>query len=498
MKLCLHRHHIILQPESARVIVRPFIPGSARRVSAIIGRTLALTEAEAEAEMQVIHDGFDERHLDIEEVLLRHFAKVQPEIFTQRPLSHARQLLIGALFSGEYSLESAALFNPSIVPHPDQSGMAEGALRFIMSLRATGEGHISSIEFREGIIAADGEINLLPVSRFVSLPEVLPNPGYRKKRFVIKLHEMGFDNECTASVMQTLGGEFTRSELALCVSRIRRESVPLSHETLRTLECIQWLADSNYELKFHTKLALSERILFPVSDNESNGIEDARFVRFVDDDGSVMYYATYTAYNGRAILPQLIETEDFIHFRVLTLNGSAVQNKGMALFPRRIQGRYAMLSRQDDENLFVMFADNPHYWSDPQLILRPSEAWESVKIGNCGSPIETAEGWLVITHGVGAMRKYCIGAALLDLNDPTRVIGRLRDPLLSPEGHEREGYVPNVVYSCGSLIHGGQLVLPYAMSDKATGIASIPIDGLLAELKAGAPALVPAAAPVVG
>ncbi|MFM2141558.1 MAG: hypothetical protein RLZZ476_102, partial [Verrucomicrobiota bacterium] len=230
----------------------------------------------------------------------------------------------------------------------------------------------------------------------------------------------------------------------------------------------------------------------------SNGIEDARFVRFVDDDGSVMYYATYTAYNGRAILPQLIETEDFIHFRVLTLNGSAVQNKGMALFPRRIQGRYAMLSRQDDENLFVMFADNPHYWSDPQLILRPSEAWESVKIGNCGSPIETAEGWLVITHGVGAMRKYCIGAALLDLNDPTRVIGRLREPLLSPEGHEREGYVPNVVYSCGSLIHGGQLVLPYAMSDKATGIASIPIDGLLAELKAGVSALVTGAAPVVG
>jgi predicted GH43/DUF377 family glycosyl hydrolase len=245
---------------------------------------------------------------------------------------------------------------------------------------------------------------------------------------------------------------------------------------------MKWLADSNYEVSFPAGLEVSERILFPVSDNESNGIEDARFVKFTEDDGAVMYYATYTAYNGRAILPQFIETTDFLHFRVLTLNGAAVQNKGMALFPRRVGGRYAMLSRQDDENLYVMFSDNPHYWSDPHLILRPSEAWETVKIGNCGSPIETEAGWLVITHGVGLMRRYCIGAALLDLEDPTRVIGRLREPLLCPEGIEREGYVPNVVYSCGSLIHGGQLILPYAMSDKATAVASVPLAELLAAL----------------
>ena len=228
---------------------------------------------------------------------------------------------------------------------------------------------------------------------------------------------------------------------------------------------------------------MSERIIFPVSSSESAGIEDARFVRFSEGDGSVMYYATYTAYNGRSILPQLIETTDFLHFRILTLNGSAVQNKGMALFPRRINGRYAMLSRQDDENLFIMFSDSPHYWSDPQVILRPSEMWESVKIGNCGSPIETAEGWLVLTHGVGPMRKYCIGAALLDMNDPTKVIGRLREPLLSPEGNEREGYVPNVVYSCGSMLHEGQLILPFAISDRASVIASIPLEELLAALK---------------
>ena len=481
--LPIRRHEIILQPESARVIIRAFIPSSARRLSTIIGRALALTEQEVETELASVHAEFDGRHLDIEPALLQHFAKVQSEIFTQRPLSRSRQMLIGALFSGEYSLESAALFNPSIVPHPDQNGVSEGGLRFILSLRATGEGHISSIEFREGIISPDGQITLTPVSRFVSLPCVEPNPGYRKKRFVIKLHEMGFDNECTTSVMESLGTEFTRSELTVSTTRVQRESLPLSHETRRTLECIKWLADSNYEVRFPEKLAISERIIFPFSDNESNGIEDARFVRFTDDDGSVMYYATYTAYNGRAILPQFIETQDFLHFRILTLNGSAVQNKGMAIFPRRIQGRYAMLSRQDDENLFVMFSDNAHYWSDPHLILRPAEAWESVKIGNCGSPIETEAGWLVITHGVGPMRKYCIGAALLDLEDPTRVISRLRQPLLCAEGNEREGYVPNVVYSCGSLIHGGQLILPYAMSDKATAIASIALSDLLAAME---------------
>ncbi len=481
--LALRRHEIMLLPDSARVIIRPFIPNDPQRLATIIGRALALTEAEVEQEMEAVHAAFDSRHYDIEVPLLQHFAKVQPHIFTQRPLTRVRELLIGALFSGEYALEAAALFNPSIVPHPDQNGVEEGGLRFIMSLRATGEGHISSIEFRAGNISRDGHISLEPVSRFVTVPQVLPNPTYRKRRFVVKLHEMGFNNDSATAVLSSLGDEFTLSDLASSVARVRSETLPVNHDFQRTLECIQWLADSNYELLFPSKLAISERIIFPVSANESNGIEDARFVRLTDDDGSVMYYATYTAYNGRAILPQLIETQDFLHFRVLTLNGSAVQNKGMALFPRRINGRYAMLSRQDDENLLIMFSDNPHHWSDPQMLLRPAEAWESVKVGNCGSPIETPEGWLVITHGVGPMRKYCIGAALLDLDDPTKVIGRLREPLLSPEGNEREGYVPNVVYSCGSFLHGSQLILPYAMSDKATAFASVPLDGLLAKLK---------------
>ena len=481
--ISLHRLEVMLLPESARVIIRPFIPGDVHRVTTIIGRALAMSESDALLDLEAVLQAFDSRHFDIESLLMAQYEKVLPHIFTHSPLSRARQLLIGALFSGEYALESAALFNPSIVPHPDQSGVPAGGLRFVMSLRATGEGHISSIEFRSGLIAPDGSISLDPVSRFVTVPEIVLNPTYKKSRFMIKLHEMGFEDGHAAAVMAPLADNFTRSDLNKSVGTVRSESQPATRDLLRTLECIQWLADSNYELRFSPKLAMSERIIFPVSLNESNGIEDARFVRFTDEDGSVMYYATYTAYNGRAILPQMIETQDFLDFRVLTLNGSAVQNKGMALFPRRIDGRYAMLSRQDDENLFIMFSNNPHHWSDPQVLLRPCETWESVKIGNCGSPIETEAGWLVITHGVGPMRRYCIGAALLDLHDPTKVIGRLREPLLSPEGNEREGYVPNVVYSCGSMLHGRTLILPYAMSDKASAIASVSLDELLDALR---------------
>ncbi len=480
--ISIRRHAIKLLPKDTRVIIRPFIPASATRIVTVIGRALALTEHEVEDALRTLRAEFGARHFDIESAFLEQYARVEPHVFTQRPLSLTRRLLIGALFSGEYALESAALFNPSIVSHPDQSDLPEGSLRFVMSLRATGEGHISSIEFRVGTISADGEISLTPATDLVTMPKVLPDPSYQKKDFVIKLHEMGLENDCVKAVMNPLTDAFTRSDLVNSVAHVQREALPITQESKRTLECIQWLADSNYELRFSQQFSLSERIIFPVSVNESNGIEDARFVRFTEDDGRVTYCATYTAYNGRDILPQLIETKDFLHFNVLTLNGSAVQNKGMALFPRRIQGRYAMLSRQDDENSFIMFSGNRHYWSDPQILLRPAEPWEAGKVGNCGSPIETEAGWLVITHGVGPMRKYCIGAALLDLEDPARVVGRLRKPLLSPESNERDGYVPNVVYSCGSLIHGNKLILPYAVSDRATTIASVLLEDLLMAL----------------
>ncbi len=455
-----------------------------RRVTTIIGRALALTEEEVLSQLEIVLGEFRDRHFDIEGLLLANFERVRHHLFTQRPLSPERTLLIGALFSGEYALESAAIFNPSIVVHPDQGGAPAGGLRFIMSLRATGEGHISSIEFRAGTITQEGEISLDPASRFVTEPTVIPDPSYERAPFLQKLHEMGIDDNHANAVVASLGDSFNRSDLNRSIGTVRHET-PDSHELRRTLECMQWLADSNYQVCFPEQLAISERIIFPVSPNETNGIEDARFVRFADSDGSVTYYATYTAFNGREILPQLIRTDDFLHFHILTLNGDAVQNKGMALFPRRIGGRYAMLSRQDDENLFVMYSDSPHFWSDPQLVLRPSAMWECVKLGNCGSPLETDAGWLVITHGVGPMRKYCIGAVLLDLEDPTKVIGRLREPILSPVGAEREGYVPNVVYSCGSLIHGGELILPFAVSDRSSAIASLSLDDLLAALREG-------------
>ena len=481
----LRRHDLSIVPQSRRVLLRPFIPSEVHRITTTLGRVLALTEEEVTQELAKVWKDFESRHRDLGTILLANFQRVQGHVFTQRPLSEKRKLLLGALFSGEYALESAAIFNPSIVAHPDQSGVEQGAVRFLMSLRATGEGHISSIEFRTGLISPSGDISMDPISHYVTAPEIVANPSYKKKRFNIKLAEMGFDNSYADAVMTPLGETFTLVDLTKMLRVVRQETKPETRDLKRTLECIQWLADSNYELHFPETLALSERIIFPVSPNETNGIEDARFVRFTEDDGSVMYYATYTAYNGRAILPQFIETLDFLNFRILTLNGGRVQNKGMALFPRRVGGRYAMLSRYDDENLFLMYSDSPYYWADPQLILRPAAMWESVKIGNCGSPIETEAGWLVITHGVGPMRKYCIGAALLDLDDPSRVIGRLREPLLAPEGAEREGYVPNVVYSCGSMVHGRELILPFAVSDLASTIVSVPLDELLATLRAG-------------
>ena len=475
---------VTFRPNSARVLIRPFIPADPARVINVLGRALALSEAETEQQLAAITADFADRHVDIRAIWRLHFERVRHHLFSSRPLSETRLLYIGALFSGEYALESAALFNPSIVPHPDQSGVEPGDLRFILSLRATGEGHISSIEFRSGIIHADMRISVDQPSKFISAPELDKNPTFRKTTFLHQLMEMGFQNDWSEQLMNSLEAHFTFSQLEHAMRLALPESGPTPREVQRTMECVQWLAESNYEIHFAPSLAVAERIIFPVSSNESNGMEDARFVRFTEEDGSVIYYATYTAYNGRAILPQLLETTDFLHFRAVTLNGSAVQNKGMALFPRRIGGRYAMISRQDDENLFLMFSNNPHFWSEPRLLRKPGEPWESVKIGNCGSPIETEAGWLVITHGVGPMRKYSIGAMLLDLEDPSIVLRHLREPLLTTQGSEREGYVPNVVYTCGALLHRGRLILPYGMSDTAATIVTIHLEDLLAALKA--------------
>jgi predicted GH43/DUF377 family glycosyl hydrolase len=393
-------------------------------------------------------------------------------------LSDVQRALIGAYFTKEYSIESAALFNPSLVPHPDQSLLKKGSLRFVMSLRATGEGHVSSIVFRSGVLDRQNTFLFDPISDFVETPDLQLDAVYKRNPFQLKLNEMGTSNEITAHILNQLPEDFTYNELVEKIGILRAKPLFSEAHQKRTFNAMCWLANSNYEVSFHADHRISERVIFPVSKNENKGIEDARFVQFFNDNGDVVYYATYTAYNG-TILPQLIETKDFIKFNILTLNGKAVQNKGMALFPRKIGGRYAMLSRQDGENNHIMFSDNIHFWQESQIIQEPEYPWEFIQIGNCGSPLETNEGWIVLTHGVGPMRKYCIGAILLDLEKPTKVIARLDEPLLAPHEKEREGYVPNVVYSCGAIIHNNELVIPYAMSDINSGIATVMVRELI-------------------
>ena len=464
--------------DPSRVITRLHIPDdSSSRVPKIIDRVARLSEKAAQELVERIHLGFFDRHKDIKRVLERHFYKATEYVTLAKPLSETKKTLIGAYFTMEYSIESAALFNPSIVPHPDQSQVSKGCLRFIMSLRATGEGHLSSIVFRSGIIDETNSFTFDPASEFVGTPDIQLNPVYDRHLFQLKLNEMNACNETTTQVLEQLPDEFTYNELKDVIDSL--SSKPDFTGKSETIEIIHWLADSNYEVTFRAGHRISERVIFPVSENESSGIEDARFVHFYDDNGDVPYYATYTAFNGFNILPQLIETKDFVTFKIITLNGKAVQNKGMALFPRRINGRYVMLSRQDGENNHIMFSDHIHFWQESEIIQEPTRPWEFIQIGNCGSPLETDEGWIVLTHGVGPMRQYCVGAMLLDLENPAKIIARLEEPLLEPHEEEREGYVPNVIYTCGAIIHNNELVIPYAMSDIMSGIATVGVSELI-------------------
>lgn len=473
---------IDFRPNIGRVLNRPFIPASPDQVSSIIDRVLSFTDPEVEAQLACLRDEFAYRHPNLERSWLRQFEKVEAYLSNEVSLSPSRRLLIGAFFTGEYAVESVALFNPSIVPHPNQTDLGAGDLRFILTLRAVGEGHISSIEFRSGIIRSNHSIEVDNATDLVTAPDIEPDPTFSRSIFLHKLQEKGLESNWSRSVMNRLGATFTRNELDESLQRAAHETERHTEDVKRAIECVHWLLNSNYELNFSPSTPLSQRVIFPVSLNESNGMEDARFVRFVDDDDRATYYATYTAYNGRGILPQLIETNDFLHFRIRTLTGPAIQNKGMAVFPKRIDGRYAILSRYDDENLYLMLSDDLYFWSNPELLARPSRPWEFVKIGNCGSPIETEAGWLVLTHGVGPMRKYCISALLLDLQNPLKVIGRLNEPLLKPAADQTSGYVPNVVYTCGALIHCGRLILPYGLNDTITKIATIELETLLAAL----------------
>ncbi|MCI0460218.1 MAG: glycoside hydrolase family 130 protein [Gemmataceae bacterium] len=473
------RTGIILKPTNSRVVIRPFEVANENRVEKIIARVLSLSERAVECLLEKVMREFRERHQRTREFFLHRFEQVRKHLLTDQPLSESRRLLIGAYFTQEYALESAALFNPSMVWHPQQAGLPDGSRRFILSLRATGEGHISSITFRSGVIDSANCIRIDEPTRFVAAPDLVPNALYEKALFYHKLTELGINGPLTNQVMAALGDQFTLDDLERALRNVMKQNRARQREFEPIAHAMLVLAKANYEIRFDPELDISERIIFPSSPTETNGIEDARFVRFTHDDGRVVYYATYTAWDGRVTLPQMLQTEDFLHFKVSTLNGPEVRNKGFALFPRMVNGQYAMLSRQDNENIYLMYSDMPHFWYSKELIARPTYPWEFVQLGNCGSPIETEAGWLVLTHGVGPMRKYALGAFLLDLNNPARVIGRLERPLLEPNANEREGYVPNVVYSCGAVVHGRELVIPYAMSDYASTFATVPLDDVL-------------------
>ncbi len=482
----VRRDSTVLRPDQSRVLLRPFQPGDSLRTSRIIDRIMTLPEEQVGPLLEEVTAEFSQRHQQLRTMLLERFEQVRQVHDPEGSLTEQRRLLIGSYFMAEYSLESAALFNPSIVPHPDQTGLLPGSLRFILSLRATGEGHISSITFRTGVIQSDNQIEVQKAAGFLTEPRQIPNPSYDKKLFVRKLRELGLNGEFTCRVMDRLGVSFTMQELRGGIDTemdLERQANGVLQEDQNAAQGIWMLARSNYEVQFQPEQQISERILFPATPSQSNGIEDARFVRFQNDDGSYIYYATFTAFDGKVIMPEMVETVDFLRFRFITLNGPAAQNKGMAMFPRKIDGQYAMLARQDNESIYLSLSDNIHFWNERKALLRPTFPWELIQIGNCGSPVETDAGWLVLSHGVGPLRKYCIGAFLLDRDDPSKVIGRLRAPLLQPNENERKGYVPNVVYTCGALLHQSQLIIPYGLADHATGFATVPVDEVLAAME---------------
>jgi len=476
MSIDVHRLDARFYPDPKRVIARFFFPGPDSRVKKIITKVVEIDDEEAKLTLNQALRSFSDRHRNISKVYKKHFEHVIHFVkelgYEPNDIPEFKQLLIGAFFTNEYSIESAAFFNPSMVEDPDQSNLIAGQKRVIVSFRATGEGHISSIVFRGGIIEKDGSISFLESSRLVDEAELIRNSVYTKNDFIEKLAEIEILPEIQEMVIQNLPDEFDFDHLDRIIKDLKTQ-VEGSSIKMDMLDSINWLAGSDYEISFSLDTSISDRVIFPISASESNGIEDARFVKFTDNSGEVTYYGTYTAYNGREILPKLIETKDFYKFNVMPLRGAKSHNKGMALFPRKIKGRYAMVGRIDGINNYIMFSDKINIWQEAKLLQEPKYAWECVQIGNSGSPIETEKGWLLLTHGVGTMRQYSLGAILLDLDDPSKVIARLEEPLLVPNAEEREGYVPNVVYSCGAIRHQDKIMIPYAMSDTASTFAYV-------------------------
>ena len=471
-----------LTGDPRRTITRFFWLGDKRRAKKIVRRVLKLSPKETRHLLQATIEEFHERHPGIEAVLMDHYQDVQRRIKKPVVDDRERQLLIGAYFTMEYSFESAALFNPSMVPAIDQSNLEPGSTRFLMSLRAVGEGHISSIAFRRGVIDSEGNVTIDPLSPVSRRLPMIVDREFQKELFRAKLHEMAAYDEYVESILTELGDQFTASQMERAVEHTRTglDNPPSFRETASR---ILWLMRSNYRIHIPQGMRVVEMVIFPMSPTETQGMEDMRLVRFVDDDKAVRYFGTYTAFNGVQILPQILEILPPDRAEVHTLHGKFARNKGIALFPRRINGHFAAIGRADGENLFYMESGSVRYWDEGKRIQEPQESWEFVQLGNCGSPIETDEGWLLLTHGVGPMRRYCMGATLLDRDNPSRIVAQLREPLLEPVAEERSGYVPNVVYSCGGMAHNGNLVIPYGISDAATGFVTVRMKDLLARLK---------------
>ena len=472
--------------DPSRVVTRLFVPGQEgfehqeSRAGVVLARILALDEEQVRSTLDDIVIRFDGRHRDLAGTFRRHARELADRLDPGRELSEPRKLLLGATFTSEYAIEGAALCNPSMVAHPDQAGTVAGSLRFVMSVRGIGEGHRSSIGFRTGVIDAAGGVIIDDPDPFATVgaaePALVDAAVFRSE--LTRVDDAG---EAADYVLDNLGERFTQAALEDQFARLQT-SLSTRRHAKKTISLLRSIAERTYAVEFSDRIMLSERVLWPSMGAEQAGMEDARFVRFIDDDGSHTFYATYTAYSGSQISQQLLETTDFLSFTSAPIVGAAAANKGLALFPRRIRGRFAAMSRSDRESNSVAYSDHLSVWTSALACQSPTRAWEVLQLGNCGSPIETDAGWLVLTHGVGPMRTYSIGAILLDLDDPTRIIGQLAQPLLSPAADEQDGYVPNVVYSCGALVHADTLVLPYGISDGAIGIATVPLPELLAAL----------------
>lgn len=479
----------VLRPDPARVVSLIFLPGQEMaasgesRSSAVVERVLALPEDEVTDTLATALDTFGHRHRDLPATWAANAGLLEHRLVGIGAISSARRQLIGAYFTQEYAIEGAALFNPSMVAHPDQSGLEAGSTRFLMTVRAVGEGHVSSVEMRTGVIDSRDIVTLDPPPTVAVLAAHLPTT-YSREAFSQQFRALGGEHANSDFVLETLPATFTRDDLDLALAGLRDQRLTRG-AAVRTLERFERIAACSYATEFPESSSPQERVLMPRGPSESHGMEDVRLTRFLDAGADPEYLGTYTAYDGRNVSSQLLRTRDFRHFDIAQLSGPGAQNKGLALFPRQVDGRYVALSRADRESNGVTTSADLRHWDKPVLVQTPHRPWEIVQLGNCGPPIETESGWLVLTHGVGPMRQYGIGAILLDIDDPTVVRGRLSRPLLTPDADERSGYVPNVVYSCGAMLHGRTLVLPYGCSDSETRLALVDLDELLAELGSG-------------